>query len=224
MVVDDVDQHREAVAMCGVDESAQVVGTPVGARRREQRDAVVAPVPASGEIRERHQLDRGDAEVAKDRQLLDRAAKRPCRRERADVQFVDGGPPGIEPGPVRIGPAIHRGIDHFRPAVNAVGLEAAGAGPAAARLVHRVCVTVTGVRLLDVIRHSTGGRRCGSRSYVHRPRRRAAAAAAERVARSARHSRKRTPETIGIAPKTGWCAVLRRDVAVRRVTATPTTQ
>ena len=44
VVVDDVEDDREAELVRRVDQSAQIVGRAVGARGREQRDAVVAPV------------------------------------------------------------------------------------------------------------------------------------------------------------------------------------
>ena len=62
--------------MGAVDKRAEIVGTAVGARRGEQRHAVVAPVALSGKIGERHQLDGGDPEVAQIRQLAGRGLKR----------------------------------------------------------------------------------------------------------------------------------------------------
>src|SRR5215207_3553679 len=44
VVVHDVEEHRETQAMRGVDEPLQVARRAVTARRREDRDAVVAPV------------------------------------------------------------------------------------------------------------------------------------------------------------------------------------
>ena len=68
VVVDDVEDHGEAVPVRGVDEAPEIVRGAVGARRGVERDAVVAPVPAAGEVGDRHQLDRGDPEVAQVRQ------------------------------------------------------------------------------------------------------------------------------------------------------------
>ena len=58
MVVDDVEEYGEAEPVRGVDETSQVVGRAVAARRREQRHAVVAPVARPGKVGDRHQLDR----------------------------------------------------------------------------------------------------------------------------------------------------------------------
>ena len=57
MVVDDVQDHRKPQHMRRVHERAQVVGPPIAPRRREQRDAVVAPVPVARKIGDRHELD-----------------------------------------------------------------------------------------------------------------------------------------------------------------------
>ena len=77
--------------MRGVDERPEIVGLPIAARRREERDAVVAPVAVARKVGDRHQLDRGDPEILQIRQALDDTAKRPLWRERADVQLVEDG-------------------------------------------------------------------------------------------------------------------------------------
>src|SRR5262249_60079555 len=62
MVVDDVEDDAETVQVRGIDQPAEIVGRAVMMRRREQIDAVVAPVARSGRFGNRHQLDRRDAE------------------------------------------------------------------------------------------------------------------------------------------------------------------
>ena len=68
MVVDDVEDDREALGVGGVDEAREVLRA---CRRPEwggvEVDAVVAPAVAAGELGERHQLDRGHAELAQAR-------------------------------------------------------------------------------------------------------------------------------------------------------------
>ena len=57
--------------------------------RRVDVDAVVAPAALAGERCDRHQLDRGDAELAQAREVRDRGVERPLFGERADVQLVE---------------------------------------------------------------------------------------------------------------------------------------
>ncbi len=63
VVVDDVEEHREPGAVGGVDEAREPLRAAVGAVRRVHEDAVVAPAALAGKGGDRHQLDRGDAEV-----------------------------------------------------------------------------------------------------------------------------------------------------------------
>ena len=75
--------------MRGVDEGADVVGHAVEPRRRPEVDAVVAPAEPAGELVQRHDLEERDADVAQQRELLDRRTKGAFGRERADVHLVD---------------------------------------------------------------------------------------------------------------------------------------
>jgi hypothetical protein len=64
MVVDDVEHGSESAPVTSVDEPLKPRGAAVAGLRREERHAVVAPVAVAGKLGHRHQLDRGDAEVA----------------------------------------------------------------------------------------------------------------------------------------------------------------
>ena len=75
--------------MRGVDEPREPVRAAVGRVRRAGVDAVVAPAALAGERRDRHQLDRGDAELAQRREVRDRAVEGALAREGADVELVD---------------------------------------------------------------------------------------------------------------------------------------
>ena len=76
--------------MRGVDEPRQAVGPAVGrTARRVDVDAVVAPAARARELGDRHELDRGDAELGELAQVRDRAVERPLGGERADVQLVE---------------------------------------------------------------------------------------------------------------------------------------
>ena len=72
MIVDDVEDDADPERVGAIDEAAQIVGLAVKPRRREQRHAVVTPAEAAGEIRDRHHLDDGDAELGEERQFVAR--------------------------------------------------------------------------------------------------------------------------------------------------------
>src|SRR5688572_2249897 len=57
VVVDDIQNHREAVCMTCVDQSLQAIGTAVRMVRSEQIHAVVAPSSQSGKLADWHQLE-----------------------------------------------------------------------------------------------------------------------------------------------------------------------
>ena len=90
MVVDDVEQHGEALARA---RRRRAAAGPAGRRRgrgrRRQVDAVVAPAVLARERGHRHQLDRGDAELAQAARCGIAASNVPSVGERADVQLVD---------------------------------------------------------------------------------------------------------------------------------------
>ena len=88
VVVDDVEDHGQAGGVGGVDEPLEPLRAAVGGLRGRHVDAVVAPAAAARELGHRHQLDRGDAELAQPGQVRDRRLERALGRERADVQLV----------------------------------------------------------------------------------------------------------------------------------------
>src|ERR1043166_500697 len=63
VVVDNVENDREAERMRAVDKGAEIVGPAIKTRRREQIDAVISPTEASGKIGDRHEFEAGDAEL-----------------------------------------------------------------------------------------------------------------------------------------------------------------
>ncbi len=124
VVVDDVEQHREALAVGGVDEPLQALRPAVGVVRRADVDAVVAPAVAAGEGGQRHQLDRRDAELAQPGQVLDRGVERALRSERADVQLVEHRVAQGRRLEAVVGPAEGPRVEQPRAAAQAVGLPA----------------------------------------------------------------------------------------------------
>ena len=124
MVVDDVQDDGQPMAMRLIHEPAQVVRLAVEAGGREEIDAVVAPAESPGELGDRHHLQAGHPEG---RQLAELSRRRrPCAlaRERADVHLVDHLP--VEGGapPARVRPGELRGVDHAGGAGGALRLRA----------------------------------------------------------------------------------------------------
>ena len=80
MVVDDVEDHRQAGFVGRFDQPLEALG-----RRRRmggaQVDAVVAPAASPRELGDRHHLDRGDSQLRQRRQVRDRAVERSLRAE-----------------------------------------------------------------------------------------------------------------------------------------------
>ena len=104
MVVDDVEEHGQAAAVAGVDQTLEPVRPTVGMMWRVEIDAVIAPAAASGKFSHRHQLDMSDAELDQMVELIDGADEGSFRCEGADMKLVDHGgrkrrrlPPSIRP-------------------------------------------------------------------------------------------------------------------------------
>ncbi len=77
--------------MRGRDQRLEVFGPAVARIRRKGQHAVIAPIPRAGEIGERHQLDRGDAEIPQPVELGHRRTIGSRARERAEMQLVNDG-------------------------------------------------------------------------------------------------------------------------------------
>ena len=122
MVVDHVEQHREAGVVRGVDEPRETGGPSVRRMRRRRVHAVVPPAAVPGEGRDRHDLDRGHAEVAQLGQVRDRGGEGSFVGERADVELVDHQVRDRHAGPFLVGPLEGGVIDDLRPAADTVGL------------------------------------------------------------------------------------------------------
>src|ERR1019366_10206490 len=87
MVVNHVQQYHQATCMSGLHQGFQVFGPAIGRVRREWQYAVVAPVAATGEIRDGHQLDDCNAKRGQMLEPADGGEKGAFRREGADVQL-----------------------------------------------------------------------------------------------------------------------------------------
>src|SRR5580698_3605887 len=63
LIVDDVEDDREAERVGSADQAAQLVGPSVEAGRREQIDPVITPAEPAGKFGDRHHLYAGDAKL-----------------------------------------------------------------------------------------------------------------------------------------------------------------
>ncbi len=126
VVVDDVEKDHQPAAVRGVDETGEGLGAAVGTVGREVEHPVIAPVTGAGEVGERHELDRGDAERRQMVELGLDPGEVARRREGADVQLVQHRlVPGPAP-PVRGGEREAVGVDHLARSERVEGLVARG--------------------------------------------------------------------------------------------------
>jgi hypothetical protein len=123
VVIDDVEDDAEPVGVRLVDELRELSGPAVDGVRRVGVDPVVAPVAVAGEGRDRHQLDRRDAELFQVVQARHDAGERALAAERADVELVHDEALEADAVPGIVGPAEARGIDDARRPANALRLE-----------------------------------------------------------------------------------------------------
>src|SRR4051812_1898540 len=126
VVVDDIENDREADRVRRVDELLQPFRSAVAVLHRVQLDPVVAPVARAGKLRDGHDLDRGDSElVPQTAQIGNRRREGAFGRERADVQLVDDELAHPETAPPVITPRECLRIDDARRTMDAVRLEPA---------------------------------------------------------------------------------------------------
>ena len=129
VVVDDVQEDRQALGVAGVDEPLQAVRAAVAVLGRVGEHAVVSPVARAGELADRHDLDGRDAQLAEVAQPRDDALERPLGGERADVQLVEDQVLAADALPAGVGPGEPIGPHDGRRPVDALGLpERAGVG------------------------------------------------------------------------------------------------
>jgi len=124
VVVDDVEDHAEPGGVRGVDEARELFRPAVRLVRGARVEPVVAPAACAGERRDRHELDRRDAELAETGETREDAVKRPGVAERPDVELVDHKLVERNPVPVGVAPRELRRVEDARGPANAVGLPA----------------------------------------------------------------------------------------------------
>ena len=112
--------------MRGIDQRLEIVRAAIGAVRRIKQDAVIAPVPAAGKIRNRHQLDRGEARGGDVIEPLDRRAEASFACERTDMQLKKYALVPGAAGPIAGLPPERILTDDLARPMRVVGLEARG--------------------------------------------------------------------------------------------------
>ena len=89
MIVDHVQNHRHTGTVTGIDQHFELIRSAVRVLDGVRIDAVVAPVTVARELGNRHDFNRTDAKLFQIAQSFDCRRKRPFRRERTHVQFID---------------------------------------------------------------------------------------------------------------------------------------
>jgi hypothetical protein len=129
VVVHDVQDHAETVAVRGVDEALERRRATVRLVHREEVDTVVAPAVATVERGDGHDLDEVDPETGEVAEPRDRGVERALRGEGADVQLVDHRTEDARPRPGVVVPVVHGRVEEPARTVDAEGLAgAAGVG------------------------------------------------------------------------------------------------
>ncbi len=126
VVVDDVEEDRQAARVAGVDEAPETSRSAVGRLRRPQVYAVVAPVARARKLGDRHQLDRRHAELDEPGEMGNDRLEGSRRRERAHVNLVEGELAQRVAAEFLIGPDEAVGVDHDRRTVDPLGLKPRG--------------------------------------------------------------------------------------------------
>src|SRR5688500_13881979 len=99
MVVDHIENDVEPRGMGRIDEALEACRSTIRRLHGKRENAVIAPVAFSGKLRERHELDGSDAEVAQLLQARYRGVEGAFFRERTDVQLVEDHVAEIRRGP-----------------------------------------------------------------------------------------------------------------------------
>lgn len=122
MVVNDVENHGDAMRVACVDEALQSARAAITFLDRVEVDAVVPPVARAGKRRHGHQFNRGHAQIAQARKARKYGVECSLRRERADMQLIEDEIAPLDAVPVLIRPEERPGMKDCRGGMNAVGL------------------------------------------------------------------------------------------------------
>ena len=106
VVIDHVEKHHQPAQMRFTDQGLEIVGPPVGAVGRVPQHAIIAPIAGAGEIRKRHQFQRGYATRHQMIELAGHGAVSAFPGEAADMGFSHDGFVPRSSTPVRGAPWI----------------------------------------------------------------------------------------------------------------------
>src|SRR5271163_749417 len=123
MIVDDIEDDRDAESVGAVDEMAEINRLAVKPAWREEIDAVVSPTEPTGELRHGHNFEAGDAELGESRQLARSGFPTSFWGEGADMHLVDDELFAWDPAPCVVGPRESFGIYDFRRSVRSSRLK-----------------------------------------------------------------------------------------------------
>ena len=126
VIIHHVEKHHQPAQMGLIDQRLEIVGTPIAAVRRIPQHAVIAPIARAGEIRQRHQLQRGNPGRHQMIELADHGAVAAFRREGADMGLEQHRLLPRPSAPLGGAPAISAVIDHLARTRNIVGLKRGG--------------------------------------------------------------------------------------------------
>ncbi len=123
VVIDDIETYRELLCVRGVDQLLKITRSSVAVLHRERENPVVAPVPPTGKLRNRHQFNRRYSKIFDPIEMRNESSKRAFLRERSDVQFVENGFAERDAFPRLICPLKCGRVNDLRSRVHATGLE-----------------------------------------------------------------------------------------------------
>src|SRR5262252_2112405 len=89
VVVYYIQHHGQTTLMTGINQPFEPLWPAIRGLRGKRIDAVVAPVTATRELRDRHDFNRADPNVLEFVQVWDDGIERSFRGKRADVEFIE---------------------------------------------------------------------------------------------------------------------------------------
>ena len=146
VVVDHVEDHRQPLAVAGIDQPLEPLRTAVAVLDGEGIDAVVAPVALPGELGHRHQLQGGHAQFQQVVEAGNDRGEGAGRGEGADVEFVDQVVLERQTGPGAVAPGEGARVDDPRRSVDALRLPAGGWVGALAAVGEAIEIVLPGLR------------------------------------------------------------------------------
>src|ERR1022692_2842614 len=89
VVVNDIEQNHDAVAVCALNELFQIFRPAVITVGSKRQDSVVTPISSARKVRKGHQFENGDAEIGQVVELVGDGGEGAFRRKGSHVQFVN---------------------------------------------------------------------------------------------------------------------------------------